>query len=400
MSSITTAVLAIDRRIPAAQSIVLRYAASLTGAELTHADLAAVSIREGARLIELPTYRGVRLSLLDESTCMRSGTYKSLDGCISTALCRRRGIDRAVFSSGANAGIALTDYAARTNLETYFFCPVSTLYKLDGRLFRRSKAHLIAVAGADRRVKEAARIFARLTETPLIPTLDWRMLSASCRGLFLAEQLQEREPFAWFVQTVCAAYGPIGIYQTLHGLVTAGQLDAGALPRFLGVQQAGLAPLVDAWTARQLTLTTPAHWVEEAIEPTLYNMQPSETYPSLRDLLLASGGDMTAVTASAFRARVDRAADLLAAVGITPTRAVVAGETTYLEKAGLLALVATLEAIDQGRIPHGQSAVCAFTGGAAPAPLEPAQPEFFIDADADLEVEVRRYGRGRAGAMA
>lgn len=393
MSPTATASLAIDRHVPAAQSIVLRYASTLAGAGLTRADLAATSQREGARLLELPSYRGVQLYLLDESSCMRSGTYKSLDGCISTALCRRQGIGRAVFSSGANAGIALTDYAARTGLETFFFCPASTLYKLDARLFQRRGAHLVAVAGADRRVKEAARIFARLTATPLIPTLDWRMLSASCRGLFLAEQVQEVGPFDWFVQTVCAAYGPIGIYRALNGLVSGGQLDAASLPRFLGVQQAGLAPLVDAWSAQQSTLNAPAHWVEEAIEPTLYNMQPSETYPSLRDVLLSSEGDMMAVTAAEFRARVERAADLLRAVGVVPTRATVAGEATYLEKAGLLAVVATLQAIDQGRITRGQIAVCAFTGGAAPAPQEPARPELVIGADADLEVEVERYCR-------
>ena len=256
MSRAPSISLGIDPQTSAEQSVILRLCRRHWPRPAWRAkDLAATSQREGMRLVELASYRGVGIVLLDESTAMRTGTYKSLDGCISTALCRLQGIRRAVMSSGANGGIALTDYAARTGLETFFFCPASTLYKIGAGQFQRPQAHLIAVDGPDRRVKEAARQFAGLLELPIIPPLEWRMLSASCRGLFLAEQIQSRgRHISWFVQTVCAAYGPIGIYQTFRRLVAGGQLEAGAVPRFLGVQQAGLSPLVDAWTAQRTTL--------------------------------------------------------------------------------------------------------------------------------------------------
>ncbi|MBY0523243.1 MAG: pyridoxal-phosphate dependent enzyme [Gemmataceae bacterium] len=386
--------LAIDAHVSAEQSVVLRYAPAIASDQLSQEDLAATSQREGARLIELPSYRGVQLFVLDESTGMRTGTYKSLDGCIGTAMCRRQGVRRAVFSSGANAGIALTDYAARTGLETFFFCPASTLYKLDADLCRRPSAHLIAVDGPDRCVKEAARHFAGLLQVPVIPSLEWRMISASCRGLFLAEQIRATvRRFSWFVQTVCAAYGPIGIYRTLHDRAAKGWLDPAAIPRFLGVQQAGLSPLVDAWAVRQTVLPpmTSSAWMEEAIEPTLYNMHPAETYPSLCDVLNRSGGDLMAVKAVEFRQRLDGFVRLLLEVGIVPTQVCMGGQSTYQEKAGLLAGVATLKSIDDGRIHPGEAAICAFTGGAGPAPREPAAPELVIAADAELGPQVERY---------
>jgi len=108
----------VDERYSAECSVVLRYAPAL----LDGTDVLATSRQEGIRILDLGSWRGVNLKLLDESSLMASGTYKSLDGCLSTALCRKEGIQRAVFSSGANAGSALSLYGATTGLESFFFC--------------------------------------------------------------------------------------------------------------------------------------------------------------------------------------------------------------------------------------------------------------------------------------
>jgi len=232
-----------DAAYSAGQSVVLRYAPALLRGVLSREDLLACSQKEGLRLLDLGTYRNVRLLLLDETSGMKTGTYKSLDGCIATAMCRKRGIRRVVFSSGSNTGMALTDYAGNAGMESFFFCPTGTLYKLDGKAFDRPGAHLIAVEGLDRRVKKAAGVFAEAIEAPVIPALEWRLLSGACRGLFLAEQmLQLNLSCSWFVQAVCAGFGPIGLFGALDALARAGHMAPSRIPRFMGVQQEPFPP--------------------------------------------------------------------------------------------------------------------------------------------------------------
>ena len=370
----------VDERYSAECSVVLRYAPAL----LDGTDVLATSRQEGIRILDLGSWRGVNLKLLDESSLMASGTYKSLDGCLSTALCRKEGIQRAVFSSGANAGSALSLYGATTGLESFFFCPAGNLGKLDGAIFDRPGAHLIAVEGSDRRVKQAAKLMAERLGAPVIPKLEWRMLSAGCRGLFLAEQLLRRQQrFDWLVQSVCAGYGPIGIYNAFAKLVTSGSLDKTTVPKFFAVQQGGLCPIVNAWEQHRDTLPplTDNDWHEKPIEPALYNVHPEQTYPELYRNIQRWGGDALAVHqpefdqyAPEFLARVERA-------GVKLTR--VNGQ--ILESAGLLAGAGAFKAIADGRIAEGATVLCALTGGAGPAPTKPAAPEHRIKLADDLE---------------
>ncbi len=366
----------VDERYSADKSIALRYAPAL----LDGVELADISRREGVRILDLGQWRGVNLKLLDESSWMASGTYKSLDGCLSTALCRKEGIRRVVFSSGANAGAALSLYGAATGLESFFFCPAGNLHKLDGALFDRPTAHLIAVEGSDRRVKQAAKRMAERLGAPVIPTLEWRMLSAGCRGMFLAEQiLRHGQRFDWLAQAVCAGYGPLGIYRVF------GRLPAPTVPRFLAVQQAGLCPIVSAWQQHRETLPplTGTDWREKPIEPALYNVHPDQTYPELFGIIQRSGGDALAVCQTEFDefggeflARVERA-------GVTLTR--VNGQ--IVERAGLLAGAGALKAIAEGRIAPGATVLCALTGGAGPVPSKPAVPERWIRLEDNLDAD-------------
>jgi hypothetical protein len=78
----------IDHEYRSDVSIVLRYRNALTfGApeeDSKYKDILKVtSIREGARIFFLLTYRGVDIHILDESSLMHTGTLKSIDGCIT-----------------------------------------------------------------------------------------------------------------------------------------------------------------------------------------------------------------------------------------------------------------------------------------------------------------------------
>lgn len=364
----------VDERFAADQSVVLRYAPSL----LDGADVLATSRREGIRVLDLGAWRGVNLKLLDESSLMASGTYKSLDGCLSTAICRKEGIQRAVFSSGANAGSALSLYGATTGLESFFFCPAGNLSKLDGAIFDRPGAHLIAVEGSDRRVKQAAKLMAERLGAPVIPKLEWRMLSAGCRGMFLAEQiLRHGQRFDWLAQSVCAGYGPLGIYGVFERLA----LDKA--PKFLAVQQGGLCPIVNAWEQHRDTLPplSDTDWREKPIEPALYNVHPDQTYPELYRTIQRSSGDALAVHQAEFDEFGGEFLERVERAGVKLTRM----NGQILESAGLLAGAGALKAIGEGRIAKGATVLCALTGGAGPAPIKPAVPERRIALEDELD---------------
>jgi threonine synthase len=381
----------IDRQFSVEQHAVLRYATPLLSEFLIHSDLQKICLKEGFRLLQMEPFDGVSLFLLDETTCMRTGTYKSLDGCVSIALSMNLGFSSVVFSSAANAGTALTEYGNQAGIDTFFFCPTTTLYKIRGELFENPKAHLICVEGSDRRVKQAAQSFSELTGIPLIPRLEWRILAAGVRGMFLAEQMRLRSGgFHWFAQAICAAFGPIGLYRVLLDLSRSGEIQANWIPSLLGIQQAALAPIASAWQKGQSLLSQVSLWNEESsIEPTLYNTLPSETYPLLRDILVAVGGDMITVERQEYEQYVGEYLKRLEGIGIHLTKDPQTSE--FLEKAGLLAGTGVLKAIAEKRIRKGESVLCSLSGGTAPAPLKPANPEFRILLDANLETEVHRY---------
>lgn len=383
---------AVDERFTTDRSVVLRYAPALLHGSLATEDLLATSRQEGIRVLDLGTWRGVNLQLLDESSLMASGTYKSLDGCLTTALCRKRGIPRAVFSSGANAGSALSMYGATSGLETFFFCPAGNLNKLDGVLFARPTAHLIAVEGSDRRVKQAAQLMSERLDAPVIPAIEWRMLSAGCRGLFLAEQiLRHGQQPDWLVQAVCAGYGPLGIYSALADLVAAGSLDKAKVPKFMAVQQGGLCPIVRAWEQHQSTLPplTDTDWHERPIEPALYNVHPDQTYPALYRTLQQWGGDMTAIHQAEFDQYGPEFLARVESAGVKLTRV----NEQIIERAGLLAGAGALKTIAEGRIASGATVLCALTGGAGTAPSKPAVPQQCISLTEDLEQAVARLDK-------
>jgi threonine synthase len=231
-----------------------------------------------------------------------------------------------------------------------------------------------------------------LLHAPLIPTLEWRMLAAACRGMFLAEQiLRQGLELHWLVQAVCAGYGPLGIYRTLGALIEAGHLENGRVPRLMAIQQSGLCPIVNAWHEGKAMLPPVAelHGDEPLLEPALYNTYPDQTYPDLFHILTRWKGCALAVTqpefdeyGREFRGRIEDA-------GIRLTETTAQGPRV-VERAGLLAGAGALKGISEGRVARGETVLCALTGGAGPTLAKPALPEARIGLAEDLEQAVCR----------
>ncbi len=390
----------IDGSCGADASIVRRYRDAVRFDDRTARDLAfkrvvpETSIREGARIVPLPTHHGVAVHILDETSGMATGSLKSIDGCLTTSLCRVDGIGRIAFESGGNTGTALTRYGRNAGLETFFFCPRDNVDLLDSRLFRDPGAHLIGVE--DRaRVKELAALFAQTTGIRQVPDKSWRYAAGMFRGLFVLERMLAAGRFDWISQTVSAGFGPIGIY----GVLKAFREDVPGLPRFLGVQQEENCPMFRAWNpeaARRLGKAggTPGRLLTRI----MYDESPDThgTWRDLRELLLLTRGDILTVNGGEFESCLAPSAaygpilDLLRSCGI----AISVRSGQVIDRTGLIALAGTLKAIDRGTIPAGSRVLCCLTSGVSEADGR-AQPEAVVRGADDVLGYAETFPKGR-----
>lgn len=357
-------------------------------------DLLESSIREGERIVPLLTYRGVSIHILDETSGMETGSLKSIDGCLTTSLCRMEGIGRIAFESGGNTGSALTRYGRNAGLETFFFCPLDNVDLLDSGLFDSRHAHLIAVKDRGR-VKELTGLFAKAAGIRSVPDKSWRYAAGMFRGLFILEHMLASGEFDWISQTVSAAFGPIGIYKALK---TFRGEDRG-LPRFLGIQQEANCPMFRAWKPEAAGRPGKAGQEQgRLLTRIMYDDSPDthETWRDLRQLLLLTRGDLLTVNEEEFDACLRPSAEhgpileLLRSRGI----AITLRSGQVFDKAGMIALVGTLKAVDSGVIPAGGSVLCALTGGVSAADGR-ARPELTVCGAQDVMdyVETIREGR-------
>lgn len=338
--------------------------------------LEKTSIREGARIFPLLAYKGVEIFILDETSLMHTKTLKSIDGCITTARCKLNGYEKVVFESGGNTGTALTQYGNRAGLETFLFIPEENLSLLNGEIFKSKKAHLFSVEKPGM-VKEAAHLLGKLNGLKHIPEMDWRCEASMCRGFFILEYMLEKEKFDWLTQTISAAFGPIGIYRVLDHV----SQEIGNLPRFLGIQQEANSPMFKAWKSKESNGPGEITSTSILLSKVMYDMQPQTygTYEDLKNILMATGGDLTTVNHQEFTRFLEETydgkniLDLLKEQGIDIT--VRGGEV--IEKTGLISLAGTLKEIDRGRIAKGSKVLCCLTSGISEADGK-AKPEITI----------------------
>ncbi|MCB9706219.1 MAG: pyridoxal-phosphate dependent enzyme [Myxococcales bacterium] len=394
----------VDTRFAAEQSALLRYHRIFDvvgeGLGLEVAELVASSLGEGIVARRLADRGGVEIFVADETTAMCTGTYKALDACVTTAALRRAGVRQVVASSGGNLSAALGAYCQHAGIEALLFQPVSTLFKQDRRFFGGC-AHLIGVDLPEPEVKSLARAVARAHAIAHIPDVRLRTAASAARAMFLLEAIEGAIGAVDFLtQTVCAGFGPAGIYTCFAALRERGLLRASAIPRLITFQQAANSPMVRAWQAgeRELSRTHIAPVPERYIEPGLYNTNPGRDYDRLAGLMRTFGGDMLALADVDYDAHADAVRAALADAGIALST--LPGSDEVLEKTGLLTGVGIYRAIDAGLLQPGERVIYMLTGGrrdleADDAPL----PELVVDRSRSEEEWVAeigaRFGLGR-----
>ncbi|MER3446063.1 MAG: hypothetical protein C4291_04150 [Candidatus Dadabacteria bacterium] len=386
----------IDTKYDPQTSIVLRYRNAFKFEMTDEEDsrykewLQKTSIREGARIFPLLTYKGVKIYILDETSLMHTKTLKSIDGCITIAKCKLKGYERVVFESGGNTGTALTEYGQRVGLETFLFLPEENIPLLNSRVFEPYKAHLISVEEPEL-VKRAAYLFERSNGLKHIPQTGWRYEASKFRGFFILEyMLEESKKFDWLTQAISAAFGPIGIYWVLMNFTK----EIGRIPRFLGIQQEANCPMYKAWKSKK-TVIEPAeiNSTEQLLTKVMYDVKPHTygTYKDLTDVLIGTNGDLTTVNHSEFGDFLEwdfdgrGILDLLRYNEVEITS--IDGEVE--EKTGLIALAGTLKEIDNGLITKGNRVLCCLTSGMSEADGK-AKPDYRIPS---LDTMIKNYSK-------
>lgn len=357
----------IDQRHAAEQSVVLRYRNGFRFAESDEADarfrglLAETSIREGARITPFLTWRDVTIHLLDETSLMHTNSLKAIDGCYSMAKCRALGYTRVVFESGGNTGTALAEYGSHAGLETFCFVPRENLSLLDSRTFEHPLTHLIAVEKPGQ-VKRAAHLFAHMNGIKRVPETAWRYQASQFRGFRILEHIVKVQRFDWLVQTISAAFGPIGIYRVLERF----RDEAGAPPRLLGIQQAANCPMYRAWKSGT------GYAVPETVESTrqllsrvMYDSAPHTygTFEDLKQVLTRSNGDLITIDHAEFAAFLGADLDGRTVLQRFQDHGLDITEQS-VERTGLIALAGTLKEIRAGTIAAGSNVLCCITSGA------------------------------------
>jgi threonine synthase len=367
---------AVDSRHHPASSVVLRYLNAVSWNESAANEsridearvkelLAQASIAEGLQIVPIADYRGVKIDILDESSLMHTRTLKSIDGCVTAALCKSQGIERVVFESGGNTGTALAAYAQRLGIESFCIVPEDNLPLLDSRIFSSPRLHLIAVEDPAS-LRELIALVEGVCAVTRVPRVPWRIMASEIVGCFILEQLLGGRRYDYLAQSISAAFGPIGIYRVL-------ERNHAPMPGFIGVQQAQNAAMFNAWRAGTIDIE-PAHFksTKDLLSRVMYDATPQRygTFDSLRELLDRSGGFLTTVDREEFDALIMRGPGIgglqsLSAAGVEITRR--GGEIVdeIFEKTGLMALAGIFKQIDAGAIAPNSRVLCCLTGGTA-----------------------------------
>lgn len=359
---------AVDQSVAAGTSVVGRYLDAVSFEEDEARDrefkalAKAASIREGARIFPCLHYKGVTVYILDETTLMRTGTLKSIDGVISIARSLQRGDRRVVLETGGNTGTALCVYGSRMGMELFVFMPSENICLLDSEIFNSPGVHLVAVDKPGM-VKPVADEFTKSTRYARhIPETPWRYEAAMFRGLFILEFCLLHGGFDWMSQTISAAFGPIGIYSVLQSFTS----DLGELPRFLGIQQKANCPMYKSWKSGSEEIQpVELKSTSQLLTRVMYDSKPHTyaTYRDLRDVLDLTGGDLDTIDHEEFARLMDyrfNGSNIIEALAENDIN-VTMMNGSIVEKTGLIAVAGTLKAIDSGRIPEGSRVLCNLT---------------------------------------
>lgn len=317
------------------------------------------------RILFFEKLDGVELYLLDLASGMHFGTFKSFVGILTAIRVLENGYRRIAFVSSGNTGNNLLGYLNGFGVESFYFLPARSLYKVNPRLYDPRLNRIFAIEGDDVCIKRIAASFANQHDIPYVPDFDTQIESNKVRAYVIHQYCHEKNmAFDWLTQALSAAYGPIGTY---HGFEDLSRADDARrrVPKFLGIQQENARPFSlaldafcfqrDAWGKRDFG--------RELLAPTLYNTSPGVCIDEMRNILTKYGGGILVVSDREYLGLEREVISKLESAGISIAAKTVGDKALVLENAGLYSIVGAMLAVRDGFIAKGEKVLVSFTGG-------------------------------------
>jgi threonine synthase len=253
-----------------------------------------------------------------------SGSFKDRGAAVALSRAAELGVERVVEDSSGNAGAAIAQYAARAGIDAEIYVPASVKQsKLDA--IEAAGATPVRVEGSRQDVTDAC-VEEAVGGSAWYASHAWNPAFYSGTSTFALELAAQR---GWSVPDAVVlplGHGTLflGAYRGFRALADAGWTDS--IPRLLGVQAEGVAPVVEALHGEHAAETNDAADGIQIREPARLEQ--------LLDAIEDSGGDAIACSE---RATAD-ALDVLGKRGfyVEPTSAVgVAGLEAYRERGAI-----------------------------------------------------------------
>jgi len=224
-----------------------------------------------------------------------TGSFKDRGATATLSLAAELGVDRVVEDSSGNAGAAIATYAARAGIDASIYVPAS-VKPSKVQAIERAGAEVVRIDGSREAVTEAC-IEAVEAGDGWYASHAWNPAFYAGTATFAYEIAAERD---WNVpDAVVTPLGHgtlfLGAYRGFRALRAAGWTDS--MPRLLGAQAAGYAPIATA-----------LHGADGGTNALADGIQIRD--PARRDQILdaieATDGDAIAVSESAVQATLDR----------------------------------------------------------------------------------------------
>lgn len=346
-------------------SVVRRYANHLDGIDM--ADLHRSSLREGARIVQLPSYRGVDIDVLDMSTLSTTGTFKDWVACVTVAESLTKGHQTILAQSSGNTGNALARYMSNVGIRCVILYPPTSRKRIRHDLAGLPGVNFIEVVAAEKSIKDALREYADSSGIPAVPSLRNQYEGNKLRAYFLRDAtVQSGCHWNWHAQAISSSYGPFGFYRGISEIQHSGS-PLMPSPRFLGIQQEAVTPYVRAITG---TLGDPA---APMIEPTLFRQALTPALiDELRHICATSHGTVRHLPNYRYRQLERQAIDMLHAGGVAVT---LDDNGEPRERAGLYSLAGVFDTVDDDVIKPGDRVLAVYTGGSGTASTESFEPK-------------------------
>jgi threonine synthase len=223
-----------------------------------------------------------------------TGSFKDRGAATTLSRAVELGVDTVVDDSSGNAGAAIATYAARGGVDAEIYVPAS-VKESKLRAIERAGATPVRVEGSRQAVTDAC-VDAVTSGDAWYASHAWNPAFFTGTMTFAMEVAAQRDWDAPDAVVTPLGHGTLflGAYRGFRALYEAGWIDR--LPRLLGAQAAGYAPVAD-----ELHGETPG---ENDVADGIQIVHPARRRQIL-DAVEATGGDAIALDADAVAAELD-----------------------------------------------------------------------------------------------